>query len=98
MIARLETRALAWLLASLLTPGCALTGRAVKDESDRIDAITDRASTAEEELAFAGRPPPAAPPNPTASIIETSPSYEIKPDLRRPARSSSRSRKALLAR
>jgi hypothetical protein len=83
-------------LAALCATGCALPARTGRDESERIDAITLGQADLAEERAFVGLPPLAAPPNRTRSILESSPSYEIRPELRRASavRSSNRSRKS----
>lgn len=93
MSARFEATApLCLLLVALSAAACGLTARMGRDEAERIDAITSRGAQAEEERAFEGLPPLAAPPNTTPSIIATTPSYEIRPDPRR-GFSSGRARK-----
>lgn len=92
----IQNRARWAMVAALCAAGCALPLRTGRDESERIDAITLGRADVSEERAFAGLPPPATPPNRTPSILESSRSYEIRPDLRRAGavRSSGRSRKS----
>jgi hypothetical protein len=94
--APIQNRARSALVAALCAAGCALPGRTGRDESERIDAITLGRADLAEERAFAGLPPPATSPNRTPSILESSPRYEIRPDLRRAGavRLSGRSRKS----
>ncbi len=91
----IQNRARWALVAALCATGCALPGRTGRDESEQIDAITLCRVDLAEERAFAGLPPPIASPNGTPSILESSASYEIRPDLRRASSicSSNRSRK-----
>jgi hypothetical protein len=93
--APIQNRARSALVAALCATGCALPGRTGRDESERIDAITLGRADVSKERAFAGLPP-ATPPNRTPSILESSPSYDIRPDLRRASavRSTGRSRKS----
>ncbi len=94
--APIQNRARWAVVTALCAAGCALPGRTGRDESERIDAVTLCRADLAEEHAFAGLPPPVAPPNRTPSILESSPSYEIRPDLRRSSRvrSSNRPRKS----